>query len=239
MELSKSDNYKHKYVKYKSKYLNLKSQTGTINQINEIVKYLAHCTQDHNIKTIIDSNKLKVSQPGSIWHSKVYMKIFKQNSNQTNLYCLPDNSVELIFDPKILIEEKYYFITNGGTQGELSSAYYLSDAIYKIIKESDYNKKKIIRNIKKKIKNKKVVVTLIDEIDDLMKSPVVVQKRNPSLIEALSNIEDYSTMGFLNDIVISNYITQVAINSKNKSKDELKEFLHNLDVETIIKDYPY
>lgn len=212
----------------------------------EHVKYLSHCTSfipelgNVLVKGIINAGKLKISDPDFVpYSSKVYMKIFKR-SDTVNYFCIPNIAVEFLFDPRILTTEKYYHIVDGGTYGSLEDTFYLSPHIFRIVEAGKWDEKKIMKIAIKRIKNKQVIRLLKNEIGDLMKSSVVLNRHNPSLSDALKNIGDSSTIGFFNDIDVNKYVKKIVIDDRisDVDRDHLKSILGGR-FDTVIKTGPH
>src|SRR5437762_1325622 len=105
-------------------------------------KYLSHCTNLYNMYKIIDTGFLVSGCRQLIECDKIFFKLLDDNMN--NRYCMPDDSIELILSKNIFKKEKYFFIYDTITYGDLENVLYISPYLYNIIEMTNFNKKKFI-----------------------------------------------------------------------------------------------
>jgi hypothetical protein len=212
--------------------------------------YLSHCSffVDTFIN-IINDWKLK-SINTRTENNKVFFKIIYYSPFILNQFCAPNNSFELIFSfANIINKYPFYFILDPGSHVYLSDTIFISPFIFSIIKKYNYDKKKLINNIKKYTNNIKIISFFkkTKEINSLFKSNVIINKCNPSFDELLHKINkqfmensnpfsNSYTIVFLGDISLDDLMSVSILNLMSENeKSEIIKLLNQKNINFTIK----
>ncbi len=220
---------KKEYNKYKSKYLNMYMDSEDILLVKQNIQYLTHYTDILNCESIFRDNILK---HGSNPHIKVLnMSVFPAGEYRLgelplsgkklldimgenfNISMCGDDSIVLLFDPKILWKTLYYYFSYYDEYGMSGADMYISKGIINKIITST-TPKKVIKEMKK-----------YDNV------------KTEKLKDMISKLSGWPEIGFYTNIDVKKYLKGIVVPKIHckKIKGTLKKYGYN-NIEIFICD---
>lgn len=206
------------------KYLN----DDDIEFVKSHIQFLTHATPLNNFFKIIESGFLIhgsyfdtimmsvfPAQETPLSSSDSYHLPLADNILNEKMYenfnisgCYRGNSIILLFDPKLLWEEKYYYIASGDTYGVPNLGDYLSKDLRKKIEDSDDLKKKL----------------MIDDLSDYKED----------IVHIIEDLGYWPEIGFYEKINVNKYLIGIVIPKKYVHDEKLKSVVNQLDIRIFI-----
>ena len=205
--------YKKKYVDTLETYMNLED----IKLVKKYIRYLPHYTSYENFKNIMKTGLLLPGKNFDVVMVSVFLKqhfpkeYMNYDSDDRPFYmgmCNEDHYIILLFDPKMLYHELYYYFEAFDNYGEIHVDQYVSKGI----------KNKIVTpftpKVVKKLQSKYSVIPT-DKLITVLK-------------EIMDDPSTWPEVGFYLPLSIKKYLTGLIV--PEKYKDEIQEHIKGFNL---------
>ena len=208
-------NYESQYNKYKKQYIDMVEtymDIGDIKLVKKYIKYLPHYTSYENFKNIMKSGMLIPSTGFDVVMVSAFLKNVPKGwsdeyTGTENFYmnmCYQYNNIVLLFDPKMLYHELYYYFSSADNFGMIENDQYVSKGI----------KNKIVTPL-----TPKIVKTLQSKYDD---------SNTEKLITIMSESTSWPEIGLYSPILIKKYLIGIIV--PKKYKDKIQKYIKHLNL---------
>lgn len=215
--------YESKYNKYKKKYTDTLETYMDIEDIKLVKKYiecLPHYTTYENFKNIMKTGMLFHSNQFDVVMVSVFLKPFPQgavydddyDNNYTEKFyngmCMEHDNIILLFDPKMLYHELYYYFSSFDNYGMIHEDQYVSKGI----------KNKIVTPL-----TPKIVKKIQSKYDKILTDRLITV-----LEEIIADDLPWPEIGFYLPLSIKKYLTGIIV--PEKYKNEIQTYIKGIDL---------